>query len=166
MFSLWFWCLINSSWQIGLIPKNTTGNLNPVLYLLFGNISNVDFRQIKNNPSRVKTFYWKASHKEAESAVYFIHDALAITVQSIPAMEPHSRVLRSAGLNAAWRHPRFGSLPRRSFCFCSKFGHAWKFADPSTRAGHFLKVTLISLVFGCPKILGFYSPDLLWLQVL
>lgn len=112
------------------------------------------------NPSGVKTFYWKASHLQAESAVYFIYDALAITVQRMPAMGPTLRVLRSAGLNAAQKHPRFGSLPWYSFWFCSESGHAWKSADHSTWVGNFLKVTLVSLVSVCPKISGFCSSDI------
>lgn len=64
-----------------------------------------------------------------------------------------------------WMLPRFGSHPRGSFWFCSKFGHSWKFADHSTWVGNFLKVTLVSLVFVCPKILGFYSSEKLQLSV-
>lgn len=57
----------------------------------------------------------------------------------MPAMGPTLRVLRSAGLNAAQKHPRFGSLPWYSFWFCSESGHAWKFADHSTWVGNFWK---------------------------
>lgn len=54
-----------------------------------------------------------------------------------------------------------GLFPRILFWFPSKFGHAWEFAEDGTWTSDFLNVTLGSMAFVCPRVLGLWFLDIL-----
>lgn len=123
---------------------------NPVLYLVFGNVSPIGFTQIQ---TQNKFFYRYASTRlRCVSCIRICGPALLNAFQSLS--KHLKRILKP---ELAWvlynniQDP--GLFPRILFWFPSKFGHAWEFAEDGTWTSDFLNVTLGSMAFVCLRVL-------------